>query len=136
MFTRLGLPMNRFTFVLPYKRSLALHLRKCRLRLPDYIVIQSLKDILYDQNFLQRSTRNFEICRQVLSFKKNDEIQKEHTHLSLYLSILRCTLIFPKRCSCTSLSLSLSFSIYICKNGLDPDETRMEFHQFKNVCMR
>ena len=26
-----------------------------------------------------------------------------------------------------SLSLSLSLSIYICKNGLDPDQTRMEF---------
>ena len=24
-------------------------------------------------------------------------------------------------------SLSLSLSIYICKNGLDPDQTRMEF---------
>ena len=26
-----------------------------------------------------------------------------------------------------SLSLFLSFYIYICKNGLDPDQTRMEF---------
>ena len=41
-------------------------------------------------------------------FKKNT-----HLSLSLYLSNCPCTLIFPKGC------LSLSFSIYICKNGLD-----------------
>ena len=29
-------------------------------------------------------------------------------------------------------SLSLSLSIYICKNGLDPDQTRMEF---KTECL-
>ena len=29
------------------------------------------------------------------------------------------------------LSLSLSLSTYICKNGLDPDQTRMEF---RNEC--
>ena len=28
---------------------------------------------------------------------------------------------------CMYQSLSLSLSIYICKNGLDPDQTRMEF---------
>ena len=28
-----------------------------------------------------------------------------------------------------SLSLSLSLSIYICKNSLDPDQTRMEFRK-------
>ena len=27
------------------------------------------------------------------------------------------------------LSLSLFLSIYICKNGLDPDQTRMEFRK-------
>ena len=36
----------------------------------------------------------------------------------------------PKRmCMYQSLSLSLSLSIYICKNGLDPDQTRMEFRK-------
>ena len=49
---------------------------------------------------------------------------KKNTHL---LSICRCTLIFLKGCACTSLSLSLS--IYICKNGLDPDQTEMEFRE-------
>ena len=104
------------------------HLRKCRL--PVYIVIQSLKDISYDQISLQRSTRNFEIRRQVLRVKKNDEIKKKntkkiHMHLSLYLPIRRCT---PER-MCMHQSLSLSFSVYICKNGLDPDQTRMELRK-------
>ena len=33
---------------------------------------------------------------------------KKNTHISLYLSICRCTLIFPKGCACTSLSPFLS----------------------------
>ena len=33
---------------------------------------------------------------------------------------------FPEM-MCMYQSLSLSLSIYICKNGLDPDQTRMEF---------
>ena len=58
-------------------------------------------------------------------FKKNT-----HTHLSLspYLPIRRCTLIFPER-MCMHQSLSLSFSIYNCKNGLDPDQTRKELRE-------
>ena len=32
------------------------------------------------------------------------------------------------------LSLSLSLSLSICKHALDPDQTRMVFRQFKNVC--
>ena len=55
-------------------------------------------------------------------FKKNT-----HTHvsLSLYLSIRRCSLIFPKGCACTKLSLSPRLSlIHICKYRLDPDQTR------------
>ena len=43
---------------------------------------------------------------------------------------------FPEM-MCMYQSLSLSLSIYICKNGLDPDQTRMEFKkecgQFK-IC--
>ena len=42
-----------------------------------------------DQIFLQRYTRIFEIRRRALRVKKNDEIQKEHASLSLYLSIYR-----------------------------------------------
>ena len=33
---------------------------------------------------------------------------------------------FPEM-MCMYQSLSLSLSIYICKNGLDPDQTRMKF---------
>ena len=65
---------------------------------------------------------------------------KKNTHLSPYLSICRCTLIFPKCCACTRIqirSLSLSLFIHICKNGLDPDQTRMEFRKecFVNLKM-
>ena len=58
---------------------------------------------------------------------------KKNISLSLSLSTCRSVdaLIFPKGCECTSLSLSFSLSIfiYICKNGLDPDQTRMEFRK-------
>ena len=57
--------------------------------------------------------------------KKNDEIQKEHTSLSLLVD-LSMHFDFPER-MCMYQSLSLSLSIYICKNGLDPDQTRIEF---------
>ena len=136
MFTRLGLPMNpimaTLAFVLQKTKtlSIALHLRKCRPRLPVYIVIQSLKDISYNQIFLQRSTRNFEIRRRV-SVLKNDEIQKEHTHTSLSLSLLvdtRMYFDFPERI-CMHQSPSLFLSIQICKNELDADQTRMEFNK-------
>ena len=114
----LGLPMNRYTFVLPSENQNAI----CANAVCN--VIQSLKEISSIRLFLQRYTRNFEIRRQVLRVKKMTKFKK-NTHLSL--SLCRCTLIFPKVCACTSLSLSLSLSIYICKNGLDPDQTRMEF---------
>ena len=116
------------------------HLRKCRLQV--YIVIQSLKDISYDQNFLQRSTRNFEIRRQVLRVKKMTKFKKNtHTHtrisLSLSLSLFTCRSAdaLPKGFACTSLSISLFLSVYICKNGLDPDHTRMELRKecFANI---
>ena len=115
MFTSLGLPMNCYTFVLSENHSLelTLHLRKCLFRLPVYIVIQSLKDILYGHNFLQRSIRNFEIHRRVLTVKKMTKFKKNtHTPLSLYLSILRCTLIFRKDVH-APVSLSWSLSVYL-----------------------
>ena len=49
MFTRLGLPMNRYTFV--YFRKP----KRFRAQMPTSTSRQSLKDISYDQNFLQRS---------------------------------------------------------------------------------
>ena len=105
IFTRLGLPMKSL-YTLSPGLSLTLHLRsnqywvrdlrKYRLGLPVYIVIHLVRSEL-----LQRSTRNFEIRRQVLRVTKN-----AHLSLSLYLSIRQCTFIFPKGCACTSVSLS------------------------------
>ena len=68
-------------------------------------------------------------------FKKNT-----HTHLSLSLSlpIRRCTLIFPKGCACTSLSLSFSLFTLQKRFGSrsDPNGTQEKmFRQFKNLCM-
>ena len=58
---------------------------------------------------------------------------KKNTHLSLSLSLCLSLLVdlsmhfdFPEM-MCMYQSLSLSLSIYICKNGLDPDRTRMKF---------
>ena len=90
---------------------------------------------------MQRSTRNFEIRRQVLRVKKNDEIQKEHTHaslsISLYLLIRRCT--SERMCMHQSLYLSLSLCLHLQKrfgfrsypNGT---QERM-FRQYKILCM-
>ena len=38
---------------------------------------------LVRSDFFAKIYTNFEICRRVPRVKKNDEIQKEHTHLSL-----------------------------------------------------
>ena len=67
LFDKQGLHSSRTTDESLHFTVLPCHLRKCRR--PVYIVIQSLKDISYDQNFLQISTRNFEIRRQVLRIK-------------------------------------------------------------------
>ena len=107
--------MNRYTFVLS-SDSLALHLRKCRLKC-NTVTHGPLVD-------------HFEIRRRVLRVKKMTKFKKNTSlslSLSLSLSICRCTLIFPKGCAYTSISLS--FSIHICKNGLDQDQTRMEFRK-------
>ena len=98
-----------------------------------YNVIQSLNDISSIRFFLQRYTRNFEIRRRVLRVKKNDEIKKEHLSLSLSL-YLSMHFDFPER-MCMYQSLSLSLSIYICKNGLDPGIQERMFRQVKNLFM-
>ena len=57
---------------------------------------------------------------------------KKHTSLSLSLLVdLSMHFDFPEM-MCMYQSLSLSLSVYICKNGLDPDQTRMEF---KKECL-
>ena len=62
-------------------------------------------------------------------FKKNTLSIYIYISLSLSLLVdLSMHFDFPER-MCTYQSLSLSLSIYICKNGLDPDQTRMEFRR-------
>ena len=53
-------------------------------------------------------------------FKKNTSLSL-HVDPSMHFD-------FPERI-CMYQSLSLSLSIYICKNGLDPDQTRMDFRK-------
>ena len=120
MFTRLGLPMNRYTFV--YFRKP----KPFRAQMPTSTSRQSLKDISYDQIFFAKiCRRNFEISE--LEKLRNSERTHTHTHAHTHTSIRRSTLIFPKGCACTSLPslpppppLSLSLSLYICKNGIRP----------------
>ena len=87
---------------------------------------------LVRSDFLQRSTQNFEILRRVPRVKNNNNLTKfkknthTHTHISLSLSTCRSAdAMFTLMCLHQSLSLSLS--LYICKLGLDPDQTRMVF---------
>ena len=87
---------------------------------------------LVRSDFLQRSTQNFEIRRRVpkvkktlTKFKKNTHTHTHtHTHTSLSLSTCRSA---DAMFTLTCLHQSLSLSLYICKHGLDPDQTRMVF---------
>ena len=111
----------------------------------------------FDCNTVARKTRTIRFCKDLIRFckdlhqtlkyveefelKKMTKLKKRvhtharthaHSHTSLSLSfslslssICRCTLIFPEGSACISLSLS----IFICKNGLEPDQTRMEFRK-------
>ena len=102
----LGLPMNRYTFVLPSEtKTLSAEMPTSASSLYCNTVTQGGHRV--GQIFLQRHTRNFEIRRRVLRVYKI-----EHTvSLSLYLSICWCTLIFPKGCAYTSLSLFLYLNL-------------------------
>ena len=64
---------------------------------------------------------------------------KKNTHLSLSLTFSLSLLVdrsmhfdFPEM-MCMYQSLSLSLSIYICKNVLDQDQTRMEFKNVSSI---
>ena len=112
--------MNRYTFVLPSENQNAFPLLSiCANAVCN--VIQSLKDI---------SSRNFEIRRRVLRVEKKWWNSKR-THLSLSLSLsllddLSMHFDFPER---ICMYQPLSLAIYICKNGLDPDQIRKEFRK-------
>ena len=106
----------------------------CRLRIPVKIVPRTpvmLGPRLYSRietarhlvrsDFLQRSTQNFEIRRRVPRVKKNwRNSNRTHTSLSTCRS---ADAMFTLTC----LHQSLSLSLYICKHGLNPDQTRMVF---------
>ena len=83
----LGLPMNRYSFVLPSENQNAFRLLSICANAV-YNVIQSLKDISSIKIFCKDIHESFKYVDK-LSELKNDEIQKEHTSLSLYLSIYR-----------------------------------------------
>ena len=53
-----------------------------------YSRIETARHLVRSKKNLQRSTQNFEIRRRVPRVKKTDEIQKEHTHTHLSLSLL------------------------------------------------
>ena len=95
-----------------------------------YNVIQSLKDISSIRIFCKDIHEALKYVDEFSELKKMTKLKK-NTHLSLSLSLsllvdLSMHFDFPEM-MCMYQSLSLSLSIYICKNGLDPDQTRMEF---------
>ena len=109
-----GLPMNRYTFVLPSENQNAF---ACSLsaQMP-FIMKYSHSRTSHRSEFFAKS-------------KKNDKIQKEHLSLSLSLLVdLSMHFDFPWKEVHVPVSVS-SLSIYICKNGLDPDQTRIEFRK-------
>ena len=121
----LGLPMNR-SFRKPKRFRL---LSICANAV--YNVIQSLKDISSIRFFCKDKHETLKFVDEFSELKKNDEIQKEHISLSLLVD-LSMHFDFPER-MCMYQSLSLSLSIYICKNGLDPDQTGKNVSSIKNV---
>ena len=125
--------MNRYTFVLPSENKNAFAC-SASAQMP------LLKDISSIRIFSKDIHEALTYVDEFSELKKNDEIQKEHTSLCLSLSLsLSLSLLvdlsmhfdFPEL-MCMYQSLSLSLSIYICNNGLDPDQTRMEF---KKECL-
>ena len=109
-----------------------------------YSRVETARHLVRSDFFLQRSTQTLKYVDEFPEWKNNNKNWRnsEHTHislslslsllsLSLYLSIRRWNLYFD-----VPAPVSLSLSLYICKHGLDPDQTRMVFRQFKNVCMR
>ena len=115
----LGLPMNRlFTFV--NQNAICAN--------AVYNVIQS-QDISSIRIFCKDIHETLKyVDKKMTKFKKN-------THLSLlplYLSICRCSLIFPKgcHCACTSLSLFLSEFTFAKTVGI---QIRPEWYSGKNV---
>ena len=84
----LGLPMNRYTFVLPSENQNAFRLLSiCANAVYNVNVIQSLKDISSIKIFCKDIHESLKYVDEVSEFKKNDEIQKEHASLSLLVDL-------------------------------------------------
>ena len=77
--------MNRYTFVLPSENQNAFRLLSICANAV-YNVIQSLKDISSIKFFCKDIDESLKYVDELSELKKNDEIQKEHASLSLYLS--------------------------------------------------
>ena len=135
MFNRLGLPMNHYTISFFFQKTKTLSLALPTSNSSLYCTNSRIETArhLVQSDFLKRSTQNFEIRRRVPRVKKLTKIKKNththtHTHTFLYLSIRRCNVYLDVPAPVSPpLSLSLSLSPYICKHGLDPDQTRMVF---------
>ena len=67
--------------------------------------------------------------KKMKKLKKNTSLS---IYISLYLSIFRCTLIFPKGCACTSQSLSLFLSPFTLAKTVWI-QIRPEWNSGKNV---
>ena len=135
----LGLPMNRYTFVIPSENQNAFRLLSICANAV-YNVIQSLKDISSIRIFCKDIHETLKYVDELTEII-NDKIKKK-AHLSLSLSLLVDLLMhfdFPER-MCMYQSLSL-FSLFTLQKRLgsrsDPNgiQERM-FPQFKNLCMR
>ena len=86
----LGLPMNRYTFVLPSENQNAFRLLSVCANAV-YNVIQSLKDISSIKIFRKDKHESLKNVDELSELKKMTKFKKEHASLSLslYLSIYR-----------------------------------------------
>ena len=83
----LGLPINRYTFVLPSEnQNVFCLLSICANAV--YNVIQSLKDISSIESFCKDIHESLKYVDELFELKKMTKFKK-NTHLSLYLSIYR-----------------------------------------------
>ena len=134
----IGLPMNRYTLVLPSENQNAFACSPSA-QMPFIMKYSQSRTSRRSELLIFAKIYYFETLKYVDEFselKKITRLKKNPSlSLSLYLLICRCTLIFPKGC------LSLSFSLYLhlqkqFGSRSDPNgiQERM-FRQFKNLCM-
>ena len=111
MFTRLGLPMNRYFRKPKLFRSLSIGANADFQFILQYSHSRTSRTI---RIFCKDLHETLKYVDQFSELKKNDEIKKEHTHNSLSVSLLvnpPMHFDFPER-MCMHQSLSLSFSLF------------------------